>query len=154
MKWIPRLILFYFFSSKQRELYEETFRPLVQSVLEGFNGTIFAYGQTGTGKTYTMQGKPEPSFSPTYPFFFLFFSLVISMPCLCGLEYANCIPCSRVRLTPKKGKGFEFDTKLHLMVKLQFQSSGECGVHLHCHYSQVHSDPEWYYLLGSHLWIK
>ncbi len=60
------MILFYFFSSKQRELYEETFRPLVQSVLEGFNGTIFAYGQTGTGKTYTMQGKPEPSFSPTY----------------------------------------------------------------------------------------
>lgn len=47
----------YDWTSKQRELYEETFRPLVQSVLEGFNGTIFAYGQTGTGKTYTMQGE-------------------------------------------------------------------------------------------------
>ena len=28
----------------------------MQSVLDGFNGTIFAYGQTGTGKTFTMQG--------------------------------------------------------------------------------------------------
>merc|ERR1712072_47062 len=29
--------------SKQKDLYEETFAPLVNSVLEGFNGTIFAY---------------------------------------------------------------------------------------------------------------
>nr|DBA21953.1 TPA: hypothetical protein GDO54_013059 [Pyxicephalus adspersus] len=43
-------------NSKQVELYDETFRPLVDSVLQGFNGTIFAYGQTGTGKTYTMEG--------------------------------------------------------------------------------------------------
>ena len=45
-------------SSKQLDLYEETFRSLVESVLEGFNGTIFAYGQTGTGKTFTMEGIP------------------------------------------------------------------------------------------------
>ncbi|XP_066532682.1 kinesin-like protein KIF3C isoform X1 [Hoplias malabaricus] len=47
---------------RQSELYDETVRPLVSSVLEGFNGTVFAYGQTGTGKTYTMQGawtEPE-----------------------------------------------------------------------------------------------
>ncbi|MGH0156332.1 UNVERIFIED_CONTAM: hypothetical protein FKN15_035612 [Acipenser sinensis] len=43
-------------SSKQSDLYDETVRPLIDSVLQGFNGTIFAYGQTGTGKTYTMQG--------------------------------------------------------------------------------------------------
>ncbi|XP_012691043.1 kinesin-like protein KIF3C isoform X2 [Clupea harengus] len=43
--------------SKQSDLYDETVRPLIDSVLEGFNGTIFAYGQTGTGKTYTMQGQ-------------------------------------------------------------------------------------------------
>ncbi|VDK79791.1 unnamed protein product, partial [Onchocerca ochengi] len=42
--------------SKQLDLYDETFRHLVDSVLEGFNGTIFAYGQTGTGKTFTMEG--------------------------------------------------------------------------------------------------
>ena len=28
--------------------------------MEGFNGTIFAYGQTGCGKTFTMQGKKDP----------------------------------------------------------------------------------------------
>uniref|UniRef100_A0A8B9CUB8 Kinesin-like protein n=1 Tax=Anser brachyrhynchus TaxID=132585 RepID=A0A8B9CUB8_9AVES len=43
-------------SKEKVELYDETFRPLVDSVLQGFNGTIFAYGQTGTGKTYTMEG--------------------------------------------------------------------------------------------------
>lgn len=31
-------------------------RPLVNSVLDGFNGCVFAYGQTGTGKTFTMEG--------------------------------------------------------------------------------------------------
>jgi kinesin family protein 3/17 len=31
----------------------------VESVIEGYNGTIFAYGQTGCGKTHTMLGLPE-----------------------------------------------------------------------------------------------
>ena len=34
--------------------------PVVASVLEGFNGTIFAYGQTGAGKTFTMEGVQDP----------------------------------------------------------------------------------------------
>ncbi|XP_071440220.1 kinesin-II 95 kDa subunit-like [Hetaerina americana] len=42
--------------TKQEALYDETCRPVTDSVLCGFNGTIFAYGQTGTGKTYTMEG--------------------------------------------------------------------------------------------------
>lgn len=42
--------------SKQNDLYDYSCKPLIDSVLLGFNGTIFAYGQTGTGKTYTMQG--------------------------------------------------------------------------------------------------
>ncbi|KAL4225445.1 Kinesin-like protein kif3c [Mactra antiquata] len=51
----------YDWNSKQKDLYEETFRDLVDNVLQGFNGTIFAYGQTGTGKTHTMQGiKNDP----------------------------------------------------------------------------------------------
>jgi kinesin family protein 3/17 len=37
-------------------LFQETAMPIVESVCEGYNGTIFAYGQTGTGKTYTMEG--------------------------------------------------------------------------------------------------
>ncbi|CAH8491006.1 unnamed protein product [Heterobilharzia americana] len=44
-------------NSTQRDLYDESFRDLIDSVLEGFNGTIFAYGQTGTGKTFTIQGR-------------------------------------------------------------------------------------------------
>ncbi|XP_066259382.1 kinesin-like protein Klp68D [Euwallacea similis] len=42
--------------SAQQTVYDETIRPLVSSVLEGYNGCVFAYGQTGTGKTYTMEG--------------------------------------------------------------------------------------------------
>ena len=48
-------------NSRQLDLYAETFAPLVDSVLDGFNGTIFAYGQTGTGKTHTMSGVVEDS---------------------------------------------------------------------------------------------
>ena len=48
-------------NSKQLDIYNETARPIVNSVLEGYNGTIFAYGQTGTGKTYTMEGDRDVS---------------------------------------------------------------------------------------------
>jgi kinesin family protein 3/17 len=43
--------------SKQFDIYNATARPIVDSVIEGYNGTVFAYGQTGTGKTYTMEGN-------------------------------------------------------------------------------------------------
>ncbi|KAF6029688.1 KIF3C [Bugula neritina] len=58
----------YDWNSKQQDLYEETFRDLVESVLDGFNGTVFAYGQTGTGKTFTMQGvKSDPELRGMIP---------------------------------------------------------------------------------------
>jgi hypothetical protein len=38
----------------QDHVYDRLARPIVTDVLKGCNGTIFAYGQTGTGKTYTM----------------------------------------------------------------------------------------------------
>ncbi|KAG5477072.1 hypothetical protein LSCM1_05413 [Leishmania martiniquensis] len=40
----------------QEDVYESSARPAVFSVLEGYNATLMAYGQTGTGKTYTMEG--------------------------------------------------------------------------------------------------
>eukprot|EP01138_Halocafeteria_seosinensis_P006256 gb/GECG01006397.1/.p1 GENE.gb/GECG01006397.1/~~gb/GECG01006397.1/.p1 ORF type:complete len:893 (+),score=173.61 gb/GECG01006397.1/:1-2679(+) len=43
-------------NSTQRSVYEEVGFPLVESVMSGYNGTMFAYGQTGCGKTHTMQG--------------------------------------------------------------------------------------------------
>ncbi|KAG4067581.1 hypothetical protein HA402_005353 [Bradysia odoriphaga] len=42
--------------STQQDIYDEVVRPLVSSVMEGFNCCVFAYGQTGTGKTFTMEG--------------------------------------------------------------------------------------------------
>ncbi|KAJ1460253.1 P-loop containing nucleoside triphosphate hydrolase protein [Pelagophyceae sp. CCMP2097] len=38
------------------EIYDAVVRELVDGVLKGVNGTVFAYGQTAAGKTYTMQG--------------------------------------------------------------------------------------------------
>ncbi|KAJ1402313.1 P-loop containing nucleoside triphosphate hydrolase protein, partial [Ochromonadaceae sp. CCMP2298] len=40
----------------QRQVYETTAKPVVDCALQGYNATIFAYGQTGTGKTFTMEG--------------------------------------------------------------------------------------------------
>ena len=43
--------------STQKEIYDYSAKELVDSVLSGYNATIFAYGQTASGKTYTMQGQ-------------------------------------------------------------------------------------------------
>ncbi|KAK7344235.1 hypothetical protein VNO77_13612 [Canavalia gladiata] len=42
----------------QEAVFQQT-KPIVTSVLDGYNVCIFAYGQTGTGKTFTMEGTPE-----------------------------------------------------------------------------------------------
>ncbi|VVB02499.1 unnamed protein product [Arabis nemorensis] len=42
--------------AQQRSIYDQAIAPIVREVLEGFSCTVFAYGQTGTGKTYTMEG--------------------------------------------------------------------------------------------------
>ncbi|XP_028548368.1 kinesin-like protein KIN-UB isoform X3 [Dendrobium catenatum] len=41
-------------SASQKRVYEVVAKPVVESVLEGYNGTVMAYGQTGTGKTFTL----------------------------------------------------------------------------------------------------
>ena len=44
-------------SSTQEEIYSYGVKGIIDSVLNGYNGTVLAYGQTGSGKTYTMQGE-------------------------------------------------------------------------------------------------
>ena len=40
-------------------VYDSSAKPLVRRVMEGYHGTVFAYGMTGTGKTFSMQGTKE-----------------------------------------------------------------------------------------------
>lgn len=42
--------------STQEKVYTATAKEIVEDVLSGYNGTIFAYGQTSSGKTHTMEG--------------------------------------------------------------------------------------------------
>lgn len=44
-------------STTQEQVYVHAAQEIVRDVLEGYNGTIFAYGQTSTGKTHTMVGR-------------------------------------------------------------------------------------------------
>jgi kinesin family protein 5 len=45
--------------SHQAEVYKTSAQPIVEAVMQGFNGTVFAYGQTSSGKTFTMTGDPD-----------------------------------------------------------------------------------------------
>ncbi|CAH1240087.1 KIF1B [Branchiostoma lanceolatum] len=44
----------------QSKVYQDIGEEMLQHAFEGYNVCIFAYGQTGAGKSYTMMGKPEP----------------------------------------------------------------------------------------------
>ena len=44
-------------SSTQEDIYFFGVKDIIDSVLDGYNGTVLAYGQTSSGKTYTMQGE-------------------------------------------------------------------------------------------------
>ena len=66
LEWVsnPKLFQYHRFTfdevfdkdTSQEEIFNISAKPAVSSVLEGYNSTIFAYGQTGTGKTFTMEG--------------------------------------------------------------------------------------------------
>ncbi|RAL66856.1 hypothetical protein DID88_007638 [Monilinia fructigena] len=43
-------------SSRQKDIFDFSIKPTVDDILNGYNGTVFAYGQTGAGKSYTMMG--------------------------------------------------------------------------------------------------
>ncbi|CAA2935265.1 kinesin KIN-7E isoform X1 [Olea europaea subsp. europaea] len=51
-----------------REVYEEGAKDIALSVVSGINSTIFAYGQTSSGKTYTMNGITEYAVADIYDY--------------------------------------------------------------------------------------
>lgn len=46
-------------SCKQSDIFDFSIKPTVDDILNGYNGTVFAYGQTGAGKSYTMYGLDD-----------------------------------------------------------------------------------------------
>jgi kinesin family protein 5 len=49
-------------------VFDEVIVPIVKEVLGGYNATVFAYGQSGSGKTHTMEGsKTDPSLAGVIP---------------------------------------------------------------------------------------
>ncbi|KAM0792007.1 hypothetical protein ACM66B_007118 [Microbotryomycetes sp. NB124-2] len=51
--------------AQTESLYDNKIRPIVRATMNGFNGTVFAYGQTASGKTHTMMGsETEPGIIP------------------------------------------------------------------------------------------
>nr|XP_012152248.1 PREDICTED: kinesin-1 heavy chain-like [Megachile rotundata] len=46
-------------STTQEDVFKTVAQPVVESALDGYNGTIFAYGQTASGKTYSITGRRE-----------------------------------------------------------------------------------------------
>ncbi|XP_051139222.1 kinesin-like protein KIN-7H [Andrographis paniculata] len=51
-----------------RQVYDEAAKKIALSVLNGMNSTIFAYGQTSSGKTYTMSGITEYTMADIYDY--------------------------------------------------------------------------------------
>lgn len=52
----------FFIDSITENIYADICFPLVEGCVEGYNGTVFAYGQTGCGKSFTMQGMLKTVF--------------------------------------------------------------------------------------------
>lgn len=55
----PRLLPCGCFLRMQADIFDAVGKTMCDQVLQGFNATIFAYGQTGAGKTFTMQGDED-----------------------------------------------------------------------------------------------
>ncbi|XP_038143374.1 kinesin-like protein KIF11 isoform X1 [Cyprinodon tularosa] len=53
-------------AAKQIDVYRSVVCPILDEVIMGYNCTVFAYGQTGTGKTFTMEGERSPDAAFTW----------------------------------------------------------------------------------------
>jgi len=112
--------------SLQKDLYLETFAPLVNSVLEGFNGTIFAYGQTGTGKTFTMEGvKGDPELEGVIPrSFHHIFDRISNAP----EDERYLVRASYLEIYQEEIR--DLLSKDHLTKRLELRERPDCGVYV------------------------
>jgi len=60
IRW-PKLTLDYVYTGEDTNysVYEASVKKLVRKTVDGYNGTVFAYGQTSSGKTHTMRGHTD-----------------------------------------------------------------------------------------------
>lgn len=63
----------------QIDVYMSVVHPIINEVLAGYNCTVFAYGQTGTGKTFTMEGEKSNGASVSWEnvSIFILYSIII-----------------------------------------------------------------------------
>lgn len=56
-----KLIVDYVYTGEDTNygVYDASVKKLVRRTVEGYNGTVFAYGQTSSGKTHTMRGHMD-----------------------------------------------------------------------------------------------
>ncbi|KXS10018.1 kinesin-domain-containing protein, partial [Gonapodya prolifera JEL478] len=106
--------------SRQMDVYNATARPIVDSVLDGYNGTVFAYGQTGTGKTFSMEGvRTTPHLRGIIPnsFEHIFAHISAAPPSTRYLVRASALEIYnedvRDLLNPKPGSAAKLDIKEH-----------------------------------------
>lgn len=53
------------------EIFQREVSPLIPGIFEGYNATVFAYGATGSGKTYTMQVSFLNTYASNLDFYYL-----------------------------------------------------------------------------------
>ncbi|KAI3820168.1 hypothetical protein L1987_14026 [Smallanthus sonchifolius] len=130
-KWNP-LMLFvailqcldrvYGCDSTTRQVYEEGIKRVALSALNGFNSSIFAYGQTSSGKTYTMTGVTQYAISDIFDhinkqddreFVLKFSAIEIYNECVRDLLSADATPL-RLLDDPDKGTVVDKLTEIHL----------------------------------------
>ncbi|KAK1436519.1 hypothetical protein QVD17_02300 [Tagetes erecta] len=112
----------YGYDSTTRQVYEEGIKRVALSALKGFNSSIFAYGQTSSGKTYTMTGVTQYAISDIFDhinnqddreFVLKFSAIEIYNECVRDLLSADATPL-RLLDDPVKGTVVDKLTEIHL----------------------------------------
>ena len=131
------------FDSQQSQIFEICCKEICDSLFEGYNGTIFAYGQVGSGKTYTMLG-------PDYTKSFLTNSNFV-------LSNEENRYISYMRKQEEEGKGLIPRAIEYLLDKkddLYFQNKdANLSIEIYCSFYEIFND-QIYDLFNNTSWIN